>query len=279
VTISPHSIPPPLIRPTCSPLIPLVNLAAAHVWLHRKPLAHPACARPSRLRPPLASSSYQLEHRFYGKSQPFQNLSLGSLGYLSSKQALADAAHFVAYGVRAWHGKDTKVVSFGGSYSGERRISRLNPPGIHQSRCWMRGCVRGCEASGGWGGLWGFLWSGWGAMFLVCLQHSHRRTFGVAPRALPRSYPRGNLGVCTSARTAKLQGVRNIFDLRETTTSLSSCFAQIKGWGTRCLSRICHYLVHTLYSRRSFKQVQPHSEVSTTFRCFDHIPKFRLRSI
>lgn len=37
---------------------------------------------------------FQLEHRFYGKSQPFQNLDLSNLALLSSQQALADANHF-----------------------------------------------------------------------------------------------------------------------------------------------------------------------------------------
>ncbi|EDQ91339.1 uncharacterized protein MONBRDRAFT_18115 [Monosiga brevicollis MX1] len=61
----------------------------------------------------------QIEHRFYGESQPFEDLSVDNLRYLSSEQALADAANFIQSflemnGMPA----DTRVVSFGGSYSG-----------------------------------------------------------------------------------------------------------------------------------------------------------------
>ncbi len=39
----------------------------------------------------------QLEHRFYGKSQPFADLTTASLRYLSSEQALADTATFATW--------------------------------------------------------------------------------------------------------------------------------------------------------------------------------------
>jgi pimeloyl-ACP methyl ester carboxylesterase len=61
---------------------------------------------------------YQLEHRFYGKSQPFPDLSTERLQYLTSQQALADAAEFVKSFILKKHGEGTKVISFGGSYSG-----------------------------------------------------------------------------------------------------------------------------------------------------------------
>ena len=62
---------------------------------------------------------YQLEHRFYGKSQPFVDLSTEHLQeYLTSRQALADAAEFVSSVILPKHGEATKVISFGGSYSG-----------------------------------------------------------------------------------------------------------------------------------------------------------------
>eukprot|EP00729_Bicosta_minor_P013222 gene13222-13825_t len=60
----------------------------------------------------------QLEHRFYGNSQPFKDLSTDHLQYLSSRQALADADNFVRNYVFKQYGTATKVVSFGGSYSG-----------------------------------------------------------------------------------------------------------------------------------------------------------------
>lgn len=36
-----------------------------------------------------------LEHRFYGKSQPFTDLKTENLKYLSSEQALSDIAHAI----------------------------------------------------------------------------------------------------------------------------------------------------------------------------------------
>lgn len=58
-----------------------------------------------------------LEHRFYGKSQPFDDLSTEHLRYLTIKNALADLAHFQRTMVqqRGWTGK---WISFGGSYPG-----------------------------------------------------------------------------------------------------------------------------------------------------------------
>ncbi|EGD75014.1 hypothetical protein PTSG_07238 [Salpingoeca rosetta] len=55
----------------------------------------------------------QLEHRFYGKSQPFKDLSTDHLQYLSSEQALADAANFLTSFMPG-----APAVVFGGSYSG-----------------------------------------------------------------------------------------------------------------------------------------------------------------
>jgi len=58
-----------------------------------------------------------LEHRYYGDSHPFTDLSTPNLAWLSSQQALADYAYFSqvfengAYSGRRWY-------AFGGSYSG-----------------------------------------------------------------------------------------------------------------------------------------------------------------
>ncbi len=62
---------------------------------------------------------FLIEHRYYGISQPFGDLSTPNLQFLSSEQALADAAVFhdyaiVQYGLPA----NTPWISFGGSYSG-----------------------------------------------------------------------------------------------------------------------------------------------------------------
>ena len=61
---------------------------------------------------------FQLEHRFYGESQPFADLSDEHLAFLSSRQALEDAINFVQQVVLPRYGAGTKVISFGGSYPG-----------------------------------------------------------------------------------------------------------------------------------------------------------------
>ena len=59
---------------------------------------------------------FQLEHRFYGSSHPTPDCSVKNLRFLSSQQALADAATFVSW-VKSQY-PSSKVFSFGGSYSG-----------------------------------------------------------------------------------------------------------------------------------------------------------------
>eukprot|EP01113_Clastostelium_recurvatum_P030117 TRINITY_DN3649_c0_g1_i1.p1 TRINITY_DN3649_c0_g1~~TRINITY_DN3649_c0_g1_i1.p1 ORF type:complete len:489 (+),score=142.89 TRINITY_DN3649_c0_g1_i1:46-1467(+) len=69
-----------------------------------------------------------LEHRFYGQSQPFSDLSTANLRYLSSRQALADWSHFVVNFTNhmlpppsrpSTHGITIRpVFTIGGSYSG-----------------------------------------------------------------------------------------------------------------------------------------------------------------
>ncbi|XP_044588209.1 putative serine protease K12H4.7 [Cotesia glomerata] len=62
---------------------------------------------------------FQLEHRFYGKSHPTQDLSIKNLVYLTSEQALADLAYFIE-GMTHLHQipAGTKFIVFGGSYPG-----------------------------------------------------------------------------------------------------------------------------------------------------------------
>ncbi|XP_060534670.1 putative serine protease F56F10.1 [Cylas formicarius] len=62
---------------------------------------------------------FQLEHRFYGKSHPTEDLSTENLRYLTSEQALADLATFIY----AMHEEfdlqpDVNWIAFGGSYPG-----------------------------------------------------------------------------------------------------------------------------------------------------------------
>ncbi|CAH0387264.1 unnamed protein product [Bemisia tabaci] len=66
----------------------------------------------------LKAAAFVLEHRFYGKSMPKGDLGIENLKYLSSEQALADAAHFIMQ-MNIDHGfKNPKWVVFGGSYAG-----------------------------------------------------------------------------------------------------------------------------------------------------------------
>ncbi|KFB44463.1 AGAP005914-PA-like protein [Anopheles sinensis] len=63
---------------------------------------------------------FQLEHRFYGKSHPTEDLSTKNLAYLTSEQALADLAYFIV-GMNekyALNPHDHKWIAFGGSYPG-----------------------------------------------------------------------------------------------------------------------------------------------------------------
>ncbi|KAJ8924887.1 hypothetical protein NQ315_001043 [Exocentrus adspersus] len=60
-----------------------------------------------------------LEHRFYGQSQPLPDVSIESLRYLSSEQALGDATEFIKSMNQVYNlAPDAKWIVFGGSYSG-----------------------------------------------------------------------------------------------------------------------------------------------------------------
>lgn len=62
---------------------------------------------------------FQLEHRYYGKSHPTEDLSTDNLKYLSSEQALADLAYFISVMNEKYKlPKETKWIVFGGSYPG-----------------------------------------------------------------------------------------------------------------------------------------------------------------
>lgn len=69
-----------------------------------------------RLRAPV----FGLEHRFYGKSMPFGELSSDNLRFLSLEQAMADMASFIRDVVLGSEmaAADTRVLIVGGSYAG-----------------------------------------------------------------------------------------------------------------------------------------------------------------
>lgn len=58
-----------------------------------------------------------LEHRFYGESHPLPTMDTTNLKYLSSQQALSDAAVFIDF-IKRKYPTATDVISFGGSYPG-----------------------------------------------------------------------------------------------------------------------------------------------------------------
>ncbi|XP_018571430.1 putative serine protease K12H4.7 [Anoplophora glabripennis] len=76
----------------------------------------------------------QLEHRFYGNSQPFSDLSTEHLRYLTSDQALADAANFIKLINKEYElADDVKWIVYGGSYSGSLAAwMRLKHPDLVQ---------------------------------------------------------------------------------------------------------------------------------------------------
>lgn len=62
---------------------------------------------------------FYTEHRYYGESQPTQNLSTSNLRYLNVKQALHDLNHFIVTIKNQIKGlEDSKVILVGCSYAG-----------------------------------------------------------------------------------------------------------------------------------------------------------------
>jgi len=59
-----------------------------------------------------------LEHRYYGASQPFRDLSTPNLRFLSSVQMLEDVGTFIPAMITQFNLQGAKWIAFGGSYSG-----------------------------------------------------------------------------------------------------------------------------------------------------------------
>ncbi|KAI6216290.1 Peptidase S28 family-containing protein [Aphelenchoides besseyi] len=60
----------------------------------------------------------QIEHRAFGKSRLLDDLSVESLQYLTSDQALADLAHFIRMFIKHQRLRNPKIVAYGASYPG-----------------------------------------------------------------------------------------------------------------------------------------------------------------
>lgn len=59
-----------------------------------------------------------IEHRYYGNSQPFATLATDNLQWLSSQQALADAAELILAVREQYKAYNSPIITFGCSYSG-----------------------------------------------------------------------------------------------------------------------------------------------------------------
>jgi len=83
-----------------------------------------------------------LEHRFYGKSHPTDDLSVKNLNWLSSRQALADLASFIT-AMKKNHSLIGKWIALGGSYPGSLAAwSRLKYPHLIQGAVSTSGPLR-----------------------------------------------------------------------------------------------------------------------------------------
>ena len=59
------------------------------------------------------------EHRYYGKSKPYQGKQLlDNMQYLTSEQAMADYAELLTELKAELHAENSPVIGFGGSYGG-----------------------------------------------------------------------------------------------------------------------------------------------------------------
>ncbi|XP_077302469.1 putative serine protease K12H4.7 [Arctopsyche grandis] len=78
---------------------------------------------------------FQLEHRYYGKSRPTKDMGTKNLVYLTSEQALADLANFIASTNEKYEfDSNTKWILFGGSYPGSLAAwMRLKYPHLVQA--------------------------------------------------------------------------------------------------------------------------------------------------
>jgi len=63
------------------------------------------------------AAMFLLEHRYYGQSQPTEDMSTENMRYLSSRQGLEDLGHFMA-AMNAKYDLTAPWITFGGSYPG-----------------------------------------------------------------------------------------------------------------------------------------------------------------
>uniref|UniRef100_A0A915DLB3 Uncharacterized protein n=1 Tax=Ditylenchus dipsaci TaxID=166011 RepID=A0A915DLB3_9BILA len=74
---------------------------------------------------------YNLEHRFYGSSQPFKTMSAKNMTFLTSQQALEDISNFIRTQNQLSGDKNPKWILFGGGYGGSLVVwHRQKYPGL-----------------------------------------------------------------------------------------------------------------------------------------------------
>ncbi|VDD85341.1 unnamed protein product, partial [Enterobius vermicularis] len=64
-----------------------------------------------------SAALFALEHRFYGKSRPFEKQTTENLKYLSSRQAIEDIAEFIKAMDKKYSISNHRWIVYGGSYS------------------------------------------------------------------------------------------------------------------------------------------------------------------
>uniref|UniRef100_A0A0M3J9A1 Serine protease K12H4.7 n=1 Tax=Anisakis simplex TaxID=6269 RepID=A0A0M3J9A1_ANISI len=64
------------------------------------------------------AAAFQVEHRFFGHSRPFPEMTTEALAYCTTEQALADLAEFIRQMNEKYKFPSPKWVTFGGSYPG-----------------------------------------------------------------------------------------------------------------------------------------------------------------
>ena len=78
---------------------------------------------PFQIAQQVGANMISIEHRYYGESQPFDDLSVESMKYLTSELALADLAYFIDAMNDQWEqdpeiGRRPDWITVGGSYPG-----------------------------------------------------------------------------------------------------------------------------------------------------------------
>eukprot|EP00746_Dinoflagellata_sp_MGD_P078537 gnl/MRDRNA2_/MRDRNA2_31396_c0_seq1.p1 gnl/MRDRNA2_/MRDRNA2_31396_c0~~gnl/MRDRNA2_/MRDRNA2_31396_c0_seq1.p1 ORF type:complete len:505 (+),score=64.86 gnl/MRDRNA2_/MRDRNA2_31396_c0_seq1:82-1596(+) len=104
----------------------------------------------------LNGATVAVEHRFYGKSQPFDSLATEHLQYLTSQQALHDLAQFQAWFIANRSLDSSHFFCMGGSYPGNLAAwYRLDFPNMTDG-CWAASAP--VEAKEIWPGFGEMVW-------------------------------------------------------------------------------------------------------------------------